>query len=138
MELTDFFQPGMAREDQYQVEEAHTAIHVGSGSYRVLATPWLIGFMERTARRLLAEHLPEGYSSVGVLVNVRHLAPSAVGSRLRVLAEVVAIDGWGVTFNVQAWDDQEHIGSGQHQRVVIEEARFLRRLAKKTSSSHPD
>jgi len=97
----------------------------------VLATPWMIAFMERNARRLLGERLPAGYSSVGSHVDVRHLAPTPVGGRVRVRAEVLAVDGWKVEFVIQAWDEQELIGEGRHQRVVIEEERFLRRVARK-------
>jgi fluoroacetyl-CoA thioesterase len=134
MEVTDLIQPGMTREESYLVEEEHTAIHVGSGSLRVLATPWMIAFMERNARRLIGEHLPQGYSSVGAWVDVHHLAPTPVGGQVRVRAEVLAVDGWKVDLSIQAWDEQEQIGNGQHQRVVIDEERFLRRVARKNSA----
>jgi len=133
MDLSEFIQPGLVREDSYIVEEDQSAIHVGSGSLRVLATPWMIAFMEKTARLLLGERLPAGYSSVGAHVDVRHLAPSAVGARVRVRAEVLAVDGLKVSFAIQAWDEQEQIGAGQHLRVVIEEERFLRRISAKLS-----
>jgi predicted thioesterase len=83
---------------------------------------------------LLAEKLPEAYSSVGVLVNVRHLAPTPVGSKLRVRAEVVEIDGLKVIFKVQAWDEQELVGDGMHERFVVDASRFLQRVEKKISS----
>jgi predicted thioesterase len=134
MDLSDLFKPGMAREQSFLIEEKHSAIHVGSGSLRVLATPWMIAFMENTARRLMAERLPAGYSSVGAHVNVRHLAPTPVGMRLRVRTEVTAVDGLKVAFAVAAWDDQEQVGEGEHLRVVIDEARFLRRVAEKIES----
>jgi len=134
MDLNEIFNPGMAREETFLIEEEHSAIHVGSGSLRVLATPWMIAFMENTARRLMAEHLPAGYSSVGAHVDVHHLAPTPVGARLRVHTEVIAVDGLKVTFAVTAWDDQEQVGVGQHLRVVIDEARFLKRVAAKIES----
>lgn len=137
MELTEFVHPGMAREEDFLVEEEHSAIHIGSGSLRVLATPWMIAFMERTARRLLGDLLPAGYSSVGVRVDVQHLAPSPVGSTVKAKAEVTNLEGWKVDFTIQAWDGFEKIGEGYHQRVVIDEARFLRRVAKKDPSNHP-
>lgn len=133
MEWEDLFKPGSVREQDFIVEETHSAIHIGSGSHRVLATPWMITFMERTARQLLAELLPAGYSSVGVRVDVRHLAPTPVGGRVQVRAEVVAVEGSKVTFSVQASDESEQIGAGRHERVIIEEARFLRRVARKNS-----
>jgi fluoroacetyl-CoA thioesterase len=134
MELAEILQVGMTREEIFSVGSEHSAAHVGSGSARVLATPWMIAFMERTARDLLAEVLPEGYSSVGVHVNVRHLAPSPIGSRVRARVEVAAIEGVKVDFTVGAWDDQELVGEGTHQRVVIEEARFLQRVERKMAA----
>ena len=128
MDINEVIQKGMIREEMFQVAEEHTAIHVGSGGSRVLATPWMIAFMERVAHRLLAENLPAGESSVGVLVDVRHLAPTPIGAAVRVQVEIVTVDGAQVTFSVQAWDQAEKIGEGRHQRVLINEARFQRRV----------
>jgi fluoroacetyl-CoA thioesterase len=124
-------QPGAAREESFLVEEQHTAIQVGSGDSKVLATPWMIAFMERVSHRLLLEHLPQGASSVGVMVEVRHVAPSTVGGRIRVRVEVLKIEGSRVLFSVEAWDEQEQVGRGRHRRVIIDEARFLRRVEAK-------
>ena len=134
MELTEFIKPGMSLETTFQVEAQHSAAHLGSGSLRVLATPIMIAFMESTSHRLLAQRLPAGYSSVGMLVNVRHLAPTPLGNTVRVLSEVLEVDNLRVTFRVQAWDQSEQIGDGQHQRMVIDEARFLRRVQAKSAS----
>jgi predicted thioesterase len=137
MDFNDLFRPGQYKEATYPVAEENTAVHVGSGSSRVLATPWMIAFMERAARDLLAEKLPPGYSSVGVRVEVRHLAPTPVGGQVQARAEIVGVDGTAVTFRVQAWDDREQIGDGQHQRVIIDEERFLKRVTAKRSANQP-
>lgn len=134
MESVELIQPGMRREQVYCVGEDQTALHIGSGSARVLATPWMIAYMERTARDLLAEYLPAGYSSVGVWVNVRHLAPTPVGGNVQTIVEVSEVDGTRVTFHVSARDEQEIVGEGLHQRIVIEEARFLRRVKAKQAA----
>jgi predicted thioesterase len=131
MDLEKLFSVGMTREENFQVVEEHAAAHVGSGGSRVLATPWMIAFMERVAFRLLEEHLPEGESSVGVLVDVRHLAPTPVGKSVRVTAEISELKGSKVRFVLQAWDQVEKVGEGNHHRVVINEARFLRRVEAK-------
>ena len=112
MDITEFVQVGMKKEATFTVEEGHTAAHVGSGSVKVLATPIMIAFMERAARDLLEECLPEGYSSVGVHVDVRHLAPTPLGGAVRVVCEVLDVDGRRVAFGVNAWDAQEQIGDG--------------------------
>lgn len=131
MELEKILRLGMVKEMSFLVEEEHLAIHIGSGSARVLATPWMITYLERTARLFLAELLPEGYSSVGVHVDVRHLAPTPLGGIVRASVEVTSIDGLKVDFSVKAWDEHEQVGSGSHRRVVIDEERFLRRVARK-------
>jgi predicted thioesterase len=131
MEITEVIQPGMVREGTFTVEERHLAPHLGSGSLRVLATPAMIAFMERVAHELLIEHVPEGQSSVGTRVDVQHLAPTPLGERVRVRAEVLAVDGIQVSLLIQAWDEYELIGEGQHLRVIIDHARFLKRVAKK-------
>jgi predicted thioesterase len=131
MDLKNVIKKGMTREETFRVAEEHAAAHVGSGGTRVLATPWMIAFMERVAYRLLAEHLPTGESSVGVVVDIHHLAPTPVGKSVRVQAEISDLAGSKVTFAVQAWDNVEKIGEGIHQRVAINEARFLRRVEAK-------
>ena len=131
MNLHDFIQPGMSEDATYVVEEQYTAAHLGSGSLRVLATPSMIAFMERTARDLLGARLPEGHSSVGVHVDVRHIAATPVGGQVSVRVEVLEVSGRLVNFSVRAWDDEEKIGEGRHQRAVIEVQRFLRRVQAK-------
>ena len=132
MELSSIFQVGMQREDAFVVQEEHSASQVGSGSLRVLATPILIARIERNSHQLPAERLPPGYSSVGAQILIR-LAPSPIGSTIRVRSEIQALDGLQVSFIVQAWDQEEEIGTGEHIRFVIEEERFLRRVSAKAA-----
>jgi len=134
MEIIELVHPGMTREDSFPITPENSAIHLGSGSSRVLATPWMIAFMERVSHRLLTCCLPEGYSSVGTHLDVRHLAPTPVGATIRVKAEVLSVDGNRIYFNIEAWDNLEKIGEGTHERVVIDEARFLRRVEKKIAN----
>jgi fluoroacetyl-CoA thioesterase len=132
MQLTDLIHPGMTNEETFVVEEHQLAPHVGSGALRVLSTPMLIAHMEGISHRLLAKHLPEGYSSVGIHVDMRHLAPTPLGDVVRVQTEVLSVDGSTVAFAVQAWDSTEVIGECRHERYVIDEARFLKRVAAKS------
>jgi len=135
MDFSQIYQPGMTYEDNYIVGEQDLASHIGSGASRVLATPCMILFMERTAHRLLAKKLPDGYSSVGVVVHVEHLAPTPLGNTVHVLAKVEAMDGLKVTFTIEAWDEVEKIGQGTHQRFIIDEARFLKRVQSKSGTN---
>ena len=135
MDLKEIIYPGMTLETTFIVREQHMAPHLGSGDLRVLSTPSMIAFMENTSHRLLAQHLPEGYSSVGTHVDVHHLAATPLGSSVRVKTEVTQVDGIRVQFNIEAWDEKEQIGSGLHERAVIDHARFMRRVAAKSSTS---
>jgi len=128
MDPENKIQVGKTREEKFQVAQEHAAIHVGSGGFYVLATPALIAFMERVAYQLLGESLPDGESSVGILVSIRHLAPTPVGATVRVQAEIISVTNSQVTFSVKAWDQAEMIAEGSHQRVVINAARFQRRV----------
>ena len=134
MDLKELVQSGMILEKTFVVGKQHLASHLGSGDASVLATPFMIAFMESTSHSLLAQYLPEGYSSVGTHVDIRHLAPTPQGSTVRVKTEVISVEGNLVKFNVQAWDEHEQIGSGLHERAVIDIARFQRRVAIKSKS----
>lgn len=120
--------PGLSLELEFEVLPEHSAAHIGSGSVQVLSTPSMIAFMEITSLKLLDAHLPEGDSSVGARVDIRHLAPSPVGCMVRVQAEITSVDGRAVILQVDAWEDDKHIGTGTHQRFVINVERFLGKL----------
>ncbi len=113
------------------VTENLTARAMGSGSLEVFATPALIALMEAAACAALAPHLMEGQSSVGVEIQVKHLAATLLGKQIRARAEITAIEGRKISFFVQAWDDHDLIGEGTHQRVLIEVSRFLKKVAEK-------
>lgn len=131
MDLSDIYQAGQRREETFTVEGKHTAYHIGSGDSRVLSTPSMISFMEQVSHRLLGEKLPPGKISVGIQVNIKHLAATPVGATVRVKTELEEIRGSRVLFQVTAWDEQEKIGTGQHWRAVIEEERFNQGIAEK-------
>lgn len=121
---------GQKLSQEFSVEEQHTAFHLGSGTVQVLATPMMIAFIENTALKLLDQSLPDGYTSVGTRVDVRHLAPSPLGSEVRVEVLVSQVEDLKVTLQVQVWDGQRLVGDGTHERFVIEVARFLDRVEK--------
>jgi predicted thioesterase len=128
MEIGDSIQVGLRGEGDFVVSDEYAANYIGSGSLDVLATPGLVAFMERIAHSLLEERFSEGYSSVGTMVEVHHLAPTPVGASVHVQCEVIEVDGRRITFGVQAWDENGKIGEGRHQRMVIDVKRFLQRL----------
>jgi predicted thioesterase len=89
----------------------------------------MIGLMENAAWRLVQPHLGEGETTVGALVNVRHLAATPVGDTVTATAELVEISGRRLVFQVSARDSRQVIGEGTHERAIISLERFLARLA---------
>ena len=128
MDTEKYLKPGLSHQMEFTVEEKHAASHVGSGPVRVLATPWMIAFIEITSRTLLDEHLPDTHSSVGTLVNVRHLAPSPLGTKIHTEVEIDSVEGNKVTLTVSARDGEKRVGEGTHERFVIDKERFLKRI----------
>src|SRR5262250_2014793 len=120
---------GMRGEVSLVVGEAETAVAFGAGGVRVLGTPVMIGLMENAAWRLVQPELNEGETTVGNLVNVRHLAATPVGDTVIATAELVEIAGRRLVFHVSARDSRQLIGEGTHERAIVSLERFLARLA---------
>ena len=99
---------------------------------QVLATPVMILIMENAALNAIRSFLDAGESAVGTAVDVKHFAATPVGHDVRATAEVVGVEGKRVAFKVSASDGKEEIGSGTHQRIVIDLRSFNERLAKKS------
>ncbi|MBE3577662.1 MAG: hypothetical protein IMX00_08210 [Limnochordales bacterium] len=126
--------PGISHERTYVVEPQHTAVAVHSGGITGLSTPTLLAWMESVAFELAEDRLPPGQSTVGVAVNLQHVAPTPVGAEVRVRATLTGIEGDGrrLNFSIEASDHMELIGKAEHQRFVIDRDRFDRRLARKS------
>lgn len=99
------------------------------GTVRVYATPEIIWDMERVCRDLFNDHLPAGEDSLGVKVDIVHVAAGLPGTTIRVTATVAAFDGRRVMFNVTASDGLEVVAHGQHERVMVSLTRVAERLA---------
>ena len=123
--------PGLVGECETKVEVENTARHLGSGNVSVLATPEMIRLMEGAAVRAVDHLLPEGYRTVGIHADVRHLAATPVGMTVRARAELLEVDGRKLTLRVEAFDEVEKVGEGIHQRVIIDLAKFKERVEAK-------
>jgi fluoroacetyl-CoA thioesterase len=123
--------PGLTNEVTATVTESITAKHIGSGTVQVLATPYMIALMEGASQQMVQPLLAAEQTTVGVLVNVRHLAATPLGMQVRVRSQLVAVDGRRLTFQVEAFDSAEKVGEGTHERFIIDLARFEERLGRK-------
>lgn len=126
---------GTASQAEQEVGPGSTASHLGSGTVRVLATPAMLLMIEELCRKMLEPYLGPGASSVGVAVELRHLAPTPVGERVTVRAEVTAVEDSVITFKALVEDEHELVGEAVHRRAVIDQARFMRRVQAKSGGA---
>jgi fluoroacetyl-CoA thioesterase len=123
--------PGLTGTSEIVVGPEHTAPFVGSGRIAVLATPVMINVIEAAALAAVEHLLPAGHQSLGIQLDVSHVAATPVGLRVTATAEVVGVEGRTITFRVEARDEIETIGGGMHQRVVVSVERFDERVQRK-------
>ena len=113
------------------VTEVNTASTVGSGSLKVYATPAMLALIEKAACEALKGVLAEGETSVGTLLNVKHIAATPVGMKVSATAELVERDGRKLVFNVSASDECGAIGEGMHERFIVYSEKFTEKTYSK-------
>jgi predicted thioesterase len=123
--------PGLVGEAHAVVGAADLASAIGSGRLDVYGTPALLGLIELAAVNAVDHLLPDGSTTVGTHLDVRHLAPSPLGIAVRARAELVGVDGRRLTFTIEAFDSVDKIGEGTHERAVVDANRLLARAAAK-------
>ncbi len=114
---------GLNGQTEKVVNETNTAKAMGSGSLDVFATPALVAMMEEAAVNAL--NLAEGQTSVGISINIQHTAATPLGMKVRADAELIEVDGRKLTFKLEAFDEREKIGTGVHQRFLVDVAKFM-------------
>jgi fluoroacetyl-CoA thioesterase len=126
--------PGLEGHAELVVGDEHTAPRIGSGRVRVLATPVMINLMEAAALDAVENLIPAGHQSLGTRLDVRHIAATPVGMRVRATARLVSVSGRTLEFQVEAHDEKDLIGDGTHTRLVVNVARFDQRVQAKLAS----
>lgn len=116
---------GLKGEVATMVEREDTAAEVGSGSLLVYATPCMIALMEGAACEAIADALDETKTSVGISLSIEHTSATPVGLEVHAEAEVTAVDGKIITFDVRAFDESGEIGHGTHKRAIVGSQKFL-------------
>lgn len=122
---------GMSRELKVKTLADHSARKFYENLPDVFATPMLGGLMERVSAELIDEHLKEGEQSVGISMNLKHLAPTPLGMEVRIITEVTAVEGKKLTFRLEAFDEVEKIGEAVHERFIIQAEKFNGRVGEK-------
>jgi len=94
----------------------------------VFATPAMIALLEKTAQNSVQPFLPDGFTTVGTEVNIKHLKATPIGKQVRSDSYLKSVDGKKLLFELHAWDDKGLIGIGTHTRVVVDEQRFMEQI----------
>jgi predicted thioesterase len=121
-------QEGLQHSSNLTVDEAVTAMAMGSGDMPVLATPAMMALMENAAMLAVADHLPEGCTTVGGHIASSHLKPSKLGDTVTATATVTRVDGKKIEFKVQAYCGDTLLGEGTHLRFIVDRNKFMSRL----------
>ncbi len=116
---------GMSFEFEMTVEHKDTAEYFGSGSVLVLATPVMIGLMEKASMKAVQSGLLDGFTTVGTKVDITHKGATPISMKVKFFAELIEIDRKRLVFQVKAMDEKEEVGSGIHERFIIETEKFV-------------
>ena len=128
MDARDVIKVGMTAERMLVVPAERTVGYFVPGMPMVYATPMMILEMELASADAISSYLEQGWITVGTEVDIRHLAATAVGSRVRTTAKVIAVERRVIRFEVEAFDDKRRIGEGRHARGLVEAASFAQRF----------
>lgn len=138
MSALDKIPAGASAEVSRVVSREMTVAQYHDHMPEVFGTPFMIYLMELAAADAIQPYLPEGWVSVGVVVNVKHLAATPVGDKVIARARVTAVADRTVSFEVEAYDSYEKIGEGTHVRAPINLERFARRVSTKSKPKSVD
>lgn len=119
---------GIRKEKYFIVKNYESAKEMGSGDLDVLATPILVAYFENVSKDLVSLYLSDDETTVGINININHLAPSKIGSNILVKSELVEINKRILTFKLQAFDKDILIGEGIHKRCIVNINKFLGKL----------
>jgi len=121
-------QTGLTYSLEKTVAASDSANAYGSGMVDVLATPAMIGFMEKTCMQLALEHLEPGFNTVGIAVDITHDKATPIGMKISCIASLLEINGKILKFHVEVFDEQGKAGAGFHTRAIINVEKFMAKL----------
>ena len=121
---------GLCHSETLLVEHKDTAAVYGSGSLEVFATPAMIALMEKTCLESVNDKIGEENTTVGILINIKHLKASPVGAMIRCEATLVEVDRKRLVFEVRCFEGDTLIGEGFHERFVVDSEKFMGRCKK--------
>ncbi len=116
------------------VTDDKLACNVGCGLARVFATPAMIALMEGAASECAQDELEEGMSSVGTIINAKHIAATPIGMKVSATATITEVDGRRIVFEITASDEVEVIGTAIHERFIVNSEKFLNKVESKLNA----
>src|SRR4030081_1815284 len=128
MDAREIIKIGMSAERTLVVPPERTVGHLLPGMPMVYATPMMILEMEMTSGDAICKCVEPGWVTVGTEVDIRHLAATPVGARVRTTARVIAVERRVIRFEVEAFVDKRRIGEGRHVRALVDVGGFTKRL----------
>jgi len=131
--MNDDIHIGIKGSGSCMVNKDNTAKTMESGDLDVFATPSMIALIEKTASNIVKPFLEEGKGTVGTMIQVNHTAATPIGVSVNCKCELVAIDNRKLTFNATVYDEFDIIGSGTHERFIIDNSKFMEKANKKQS-----
>lgn len=126
----DTLKIGMTETLEWEVTEK---VCTTRGEFKVFSTPAMTLLVEAASHKLVQPHLKPGQGQVGTAVNIRHLAPTPIGKKVRAEVEIKAIDRRKLTLHAKVYDDVEQVGEAEHERFIIDVEKYADRLRKKLS-----
>jgi len=120
-------EPGLAASVELTVADVDTAAAMSTGDVPVIATPRIVALAEEASVQAVDGHLAEGSTSVGMRIQLDHLAPTAIGGRVVAEAKLDKVEGRRLCFSVSINDERGLVAAGRITRVVVERERFLDR-----------
>jgi fluoroacetyl-CoA thioesterase len=120
--------PGVKGELELEITDAYTTQR---GDYKIFSTPNMVMLLEKAAIEALKPYLTDAQTSVGSRVDVRHLGPTLLGMRARAVATVTEVEGSRVAFQVEIFDEMDKVGEAMHERYILEQQRYFKRLDRK-------
>ncbi len=121
---------GLTGTARTRVNEKNTAKAMKSGALPVFATPAMCALMEEAACSAIKGCLDEGTGSVGISLKITHDAASPLGAEITAAATLTAVEGKKLTFSVKATESGKIIGKGTHERIIIDNERFMGKIAR--------
>ena len=125
MDFSSLLKVGNTFVNEYIVKPEDTADFIGNKGVTSLSTPSMIKFIEDTATHIVMDNMPENYRSVGTKINVEHINPTSINSKVTVKATLVAIEGRKLSYTVEAFNEKHKIGFGIYEQVIINLEKFL-------------